>query len=308
MFYEINCSGTDEKYQYAYRNQNGFDVSPDIFIPVEKNSEKNFFFTDAKNVFKFLDDDCVYLKEIILPLIKDFEMIQIDNDRWSANKIIFGKTHKLNKIKTWKYLIKSGADIHANNDRAVRWASYNGYLDIVKYLQKLGAGISTDALEEASRNGHLEIVKYLVEFGAKISADALKEASRNGHLEIVKYLVEFGAKISADALKEASRNGYLEIVKYLVEFGAKISADALKEASRNGYLEIVKCLVEFGAKISADALKEASRNGYLEIVKCLVEFGAKISTDALEEASRNGHLEIVKYFGGIRSENLCRCA
>ena len=36
-----------------------------------------------------------------------------------------------------KYLVEQGADIHAENDQALRVASYNGYLEIVKYLENI---------------------------------------------------------------------------------------------------------------------------------------------------------------------------
>ncbi|AQN68735.1 ankyrin repeat protein [Saudi moumouvirus] len=38
-----------------------------------------------------------------------------------------------------KYLIKNGADVHANNDRALELASECDYKKIVKYLIKNGA-------------------------------------------------------------------------------------------------------------------------------------------------------------------------
>jgi ankyrin repeat protein len=60
--------------------------------------------------------------------------------------------------------VESGADIHANNDYALRWASAKGRLEIVKYLVEAGTDIhanNDEALRSASENGRLEIVKYL---------------------------------------------------------------------------------------------------------------------------------------------------
>ena len=37
--------------------------------------------------------------------------------------------------------LKNGADIHADNDDALRWASKNGHLEVVKYLVENGANI-----------------------------------------------------------------------------------------------------------------------------------------------------------------------
>jgi ankyrin repeat protein len=103
-----------------------------------------------------------------------------------------------------KKLIEQGADIHFNNDRALRSASLNGHLHIVKYLVNKGANIhiyDDEALGDASVNGHLDIVKYLIEQGVDIHANndgALRNASYNGHLEVVKYLIDQGADITVE--------------------------------------------------------------------------------------------------------------
>ena len=81
------------------------------------------------------------------------------------------------------------------------------------------------AVRYASENGHLEVVKYLVEKDSDFQVGdnhAVRFASRNGHLEVVKYLVENGADFRADdnySIRCASLCGRLEVVKYLVEKG-----------------------------------------------------------------------------------------
>ncbi len=131
--------------------------------------------------------------------------------------------------------LKEGANIHGENDVALRLASRNGHIDVVKYLVELkpdGANIHTyndDALRRASLHGHLDIVKYLVSHGANIHGDsdaALRWASKYGQIEVVKYLVELkpdGANIhpkNDESLKWAKINGHLDIVKYLISAGA----------------------------------------------------------------------------------------
>jgi len=94
-----------------------------------------------------------------------------------------------------KYLDK-GANIHAGNDLALRWASSNGHTETVKLLLDRGANIracNDYALRYASRNGHTETVKLLLDRGADIHADddlAFHWASSNGHTETVKVLEE----------------------------------------------------------------------------------------------------------------------
>ena len=154
------------------------------------------------------------------------------------------------------YLARQLVLIHYNytKNKALRLASENGHLPVVKYLVELGADIhyfDNYAVRWASRYGHLEIVKHLVEHGADVTAEdnyAVRWASRNEHLSVVKYLVENAADITAQdnyAVRWASRYGHLEIVKYLVEHGADITDDnnyAVRWASRNEHLSVVKYL------------------------------------------------------------------
>jgi len=90
------------------------------------------------------------------------------------------------------------AVVTAKDNYAVKWASANGHLAIVKYLVLQGADVRTDddcCVGGASNNGHLEMVKYLVSQGSDATAKdgyCIKHASRNGHLEVVKYLVGCG--------------------------------------------------------------------------------------------------------------------
>lgn len=134
---------------------------------------------------------------------------------------------KVGDLETVQYLIENGADVHADNYYAFRWAAYNGHLGVVRLLVSVGADIhSFDdyAFRSASCYGRLEMVKFLVSIGAKIHAKndyAIRHASGNGHLETVKYLVSIGANVhNGGAIHCASCNGHLETVKFLVSCGS----------------------------------------------------------------------------------------
>ena len=216
----------------AEENHNGFqyqdglnvDTIPFNSNPRDSCCEGGFYFTTIEHIFKFLDYGC-YLREVEVP--KDVTIIKDpDGDKYRAHSLFLHERRNLDDIVTWKYLVEHGANIHADEDLALRRASKNGHLEVVKYLVEQGADIhafNDYALRDASLNGHLEVVKYLVEQGANINARedyALCYASANGHLEVVKYLVERGANINAEndyALRDASLNGHLEVVKYLEE-------------------------------------------------------------------------------------------
>lgn len=114
-------------------------------------------------------------------------------EKWKTDKIILSKAKKVN-IAVIKKLIKEGANVHASDDRVLRWASQCGYLDIVKCLIKNGADVHANnnmALQYASHVGHFNIVKCLVKNGADIHAEedsALHLATTQGHRAIAKYL------------------------------------------------------------------------------------------------------------------------
>ena len=182
---------------------------------------------------------------------------------------------KINKTNANKYLdygsrdgrfdhviiaLKIGSDIHKKSDYGLRIASWNGHLEIVKYLISQGADIHANddrALKWAIEMGQDEVVKFLIEKGANIHTnddEALRWASYHGHLDMVKYLVSRGADIHANddiSLIWASRYGYLGVIKYLVSQGANIHAQndiSLRWASQNGHTEVVKYLKDMIAQ------------------------------------------------------------
>ena len=242
-WYKItNQTECHQDFQY----QDGLNVLEEPFNDDPKASccPGGLYFTNAKNIFKFIEYGC-YLREITLPLTDpDFKMLKDpEGDKWRANKIILGNKYDLFALPTIQMLIEKGAHVRICYERILRGAAELGKLDIVKYLENdVNIRVSYSyahesynyALRGASKNGHLEIVKFLHQKNANIHShynNALILACANGHFEIVKYLVEHGANIHTDnnALRYASYNKHFEIVKYLVEKGVIYNkADGLK--------------------------------------------------------------------------------
>jgi len=213
------------------------------------------------------------------------------------------------------------ANIHTQNDYALRCASANGHLSSVECLIKHGANIhacNDSALCSASKNGHLEVVKLLVKYGADVHACnncSLQYASEYGHLDVVKFLIYNGSNIHANddwALRWASHNGHLDIVEYLISHGADIHASnncAFKSANDNNHMDVVECLIKQYI-IKKKVLKSswnttndeymfcfASMNGRLDVVELLIEHSINIhayNDRALCNASSNGHIDIVE--------------
>ena len=107
---------------------------------------------------------------------------------------------KYGKLEFVKYLLDVGADVHASDDTALRWASEEGHTDVVKLLLDAGADVHAGddgALWRASKNGHTDVVKFLLDAGADVHASddtALRWASNRGHTKIVKILKDHIAK------------------------------------------------------------------------------------------------------------------
>jgi ankyrin repeat protein len=131
-------------------------------------------------------------------------------------------------LLTIESLVSKGADIHYQDDMALRNACDAGNLEIVKYFVEQGANIhaaNDDALCGACGYGHLDIVVFLIEKGANIdSADGvpLMWAISHGHIDVVKYLLGKGVdltkqkdKILYHAEKYAKKTKNNHILKYL---------------------------------------------------------------------------------------------
>ena len=159
---------------------------------------------------------------------------------------------KHNQMETVKYLISRGVDprrIHFMNI-----AGSHGHLEILKYLQSLGADIHSNndyPFRYAAKNGHINVVKYLLKNGVDIHVnndEALSFALGNDQLEMAKFLIENGANLDLVKNRElviAAREGRLNTVKFLIEKGANIHYRddmALRDAQQNNHQKVVNYL------------------------------------------------------------------
>ena len=118
------------------------------------------------------------------------------------------------------------------------WASGNGHLKVVRYLNNIGLELNArndDPLFRACDGGHLDIVRYLHHNGSKLFArdnEPLCRAAAAGHLELVSYIHQNMGDISArenEPLRRAAAGKHASVVRYLHEAGAAtqmLTADA----------------------------------------------------------------------------------
>jgi len=154
-----------------------------------------------------------------------------------------------------KILLQEGADLHAEHDRACRWAAKNGQLEVVKYLHRFGANLEdSDSLYWAIASEQIEVIKYILQAGVKVEGDSLFYwAVERGEVEIVEMLVQKGADIHMNGegpLMMAARYGHSELVCYLLEKGADLHAEednAFRLALMYDQIRVARLLIERGA-------------------------------------------------------------
>ena len=112
-------------------------------------------------------------------------------------------------------------------DNALRHETYNKNINIVEILLVSGADVHVNdnyALRSAVRGGHVELAKLLLEYGANVHANnnlALLDAASWGYFDIVKLLLEHGADVHAVddyALRLAARYGHADVVEILEDW------------------------------------------------------------------------------------------
>jgi ankyrin repeat protein len=300
-FQKIRNEYTVTKNKYKNRLENDFLEKKIHILYDSLYNKNNINVTKLYSTMKILDEK-IKLSKNIKNYVKYSN--DINND--------FIKSVKIGYIKNIYILLKNGANIHVNNDYALRFSSENGNFEVVKFLIGNGANIHADndyALKISSHNGHFDVVKFLIKNGANIHADnnfALRWSSSNGYIKVVKFLIENGAYIHAYndyALILSCQNGHTEIVKFLVEKGSDVHSQndrALKCSASFGHDEIVKILIENDANIHVDddyVFKEYISQGNISMVKYLVEKGANIQNayEYINDFILINSVKVIKY-------------
>ena len=198
-----------------------------------------------------LEENYDLLKKIF-DLDKNFKLNQKKAFDWAVEN---------NDVELVNLLIQAGADVTADDNYAIRYASESRYCttEMVKLLIQAGADVTADdnyAIKRASEYGSTEIVKLLIQAGANVTASnnvTIGRASEYGRTEIVKLLIQAGAEVTARdnyAIRYAAANGHAEVVKLLIQAGADVTTndnEAIINAFYYGHTEVVKLLKETGA-------------------------------------------------------------
>ncbi len=287
----------------------------------------------AKNIGIVLEVDRIKLIRLIIDKLKIYNDPMYDG--YSQQELNQALIENVKNLKPYNIILllnkgSIGADIHFNNDEALRLAAAKKFKDfwedleldeedvekqkeinndIVKILLSYGADIHVDddiALRSAITAENEDIVLILMIYGANVSAknnSPIVLAAGNGLQELIYELLESGADIhvgdDAPFRYAVNSGGNLSAIRLLLNKGADIHAKddyALRVASKKfGRISLVDLLLKNGADVHAmndEALRNASKRGDPEIVKTLLEYGADVKADN-DEALRNATLKPV---------------
>ena len=149
-----------------------------------------YFFTELKDLPNWLEYGH-HLWEVEVP--DDSPCVpDPEGGKYRAHKLILKKRHILSSKNIWKQIIKT-----CNKEKAFIRAAKYGHTKVVKLLLSAGADVHAEndyALRLAAVYGHTEILKLLLSAGADIHANnnaALRLAAANGHTDIAKLLTEW---------------------------------------------------------------------------------------------------------------------
>lgn len=211
------------------------------------------------------------------------------------------------ELAQWIY---SNLPNYGYTNKAALSAAARGHLDILIWLDSIGAHFTKDILNEAAKNGQNNIVDWIIVKKPELpfTSKALDLACENGHLEIAKKLYNFPKckKYTTRAFDGACKNGHFDVAQWLYnEANAKwdcinnfplCTTDAIDYASTCGHLNIVQWLCGIGAPYSESAITGACMNGHIDIVMWLYNNAcATIPTPAISIACGNKQYELVKH-------------
>jgi len=220
-YYKIT---SEDECRHGLQYADGLVVDPVPFQPSGDCAPGGIYFV-GRDIFAFLGYG-PWVREVTLP--PDAQVYENPGtpEKWKADRVILGPRRRWSDPAVMQDLLDAGADVHADEDYALRRAAADGHADCVRLLLDAGADVHAGedlALRWAAWNGHADCVRLLLDAGADVHADAdlaLRWAAESGHADCVRLLLDAGADVHAgqdNALRWAARNNRADCVKMLQE-------------------------------------------------------------------------------------------
>ncbi len=129
-----------------------------------------FYYTTVQHIFHYVFfGEKVY--KITIPKDTRPPRKHIMPGELESEKIIIEKIMPLWDIKTIKYLVSLGADIHVRGEYLLRHAVYNGYVDIAQFLVSIGANVFAydyRVIGFLVRRGDIKLDTYRKEYSERL--------------------------------------------------------------------------------------------------------------------------------------------
>ena len=279
---------------------------------------------------QFTTNPSINLKPLIHNAnIELFEMIMKDLDHNKA-KSLFLKSCKKGALSIAKELLKSNPniDIHAEDEKAFRYACYEDNLEVAQWIWQLDQNINTDVQQLFTDlcyyKEHLRIAQWLLQVGKNINIHDEKEepfrlACQNGSLETAQWLWQLCPCINIHAKKEyafrlACTEGYIETARWLWQLNRNIDIHAKDEyafrlACEEGHIETAQWLWQLDQNINIHvgneyAFKLACKEGHLEIAKWLWQLDQDIdihteNDSAFRSACNKGRIDVAQWLSTL---------
>jgi ankyrin repeat protein len=223
----------------------------------------------------------------------------------------FGRENFLTWLLSLQIYQKSINKSNENRWNPVHIASFNGNLDLVKFLREKGSTFplrDPSVMSLATTHGYKSIVQFLVEnscspnefYHLNYFTQSLPLAITKGYVEIVDFLLRNGAKFynigknHMNALHMALEHEQFDVARLLLERGIDIDAvdgsgrNSYHHASMNNQKAVVLFLLARGAEHrhrdedKRTPLHLAALSGSLQVVEVLV--GENVEIDAADNA------------------------
>jgi hypothetical protein len=231
--------------------------------------------------------------------------------------------------------------------RPLYYAALGGFHELVehltvKYPQCANAqgGNCGTALHSASFQGHLQVVRYLLQLGVDVNVrnvancTPLLLASWKGSCDVVQCLLDHGADVDlpdkqhTTPLKSAAYWGHVDAIRFLLEHNADVNSRCYKgrtplhgairgQGSKADRPYIAQLLLKHGANANARDNKHRTplhlaslRPDLLDVLRILLEHGADLDAEdkdgktPLQLSLDRGHHEVTQLLSGYSSKHM----
>ena len=268
---------------------------------------------------------------------------------FDPDKPYFGAWVQLHDIdRFYHYLGRSDPEPGA---KPLYYAARGGFHELVEHLTRkypqraeaIGGQCGT-ALHSASFEGHLQVVRYLLQLGVDINVrnfancTPLLFASWKGHRDVVQCLLDHGAdsdlrdEFRNSPLMLAAYYGHVDVVRLLLEHNADVNTgDTENRTALHGAIrcyivkadrtQIVQLLLKHGANANACNKKlrtplhlVSKRPDLLDVLRILLEHGADLDAEdkdgktPLQLSLDRGHHEITRLLSEHATTSQARCS